>query len=275
MELPKNPTECAFHVESNTVCMEDDVIDILKKFIIEKKYTNKTEIDNENVIDKLKDVYDCDSEICLLTKSEIIEVIGSDTASKQIESQFKHPGPTDKAKWLSNIDIEAVLRQIEKKYKNKNFKHVPFQMRDFQETGGKLATIDFVKEYNNGIRCFGVVFNDDTSKQPGSHWTAMFGDFQHKVFTLEHFNSSGAGPKNEMREWMYKTKHILEKNLNVKCEVNEVSKIQHQTDNSSCGPYSLYYIISRLEGIPHTFFEKHRVPDKVMWNFRHHIFRAT
>jgi hypothetical protein len=72
---------------------------------------------------------------------------------------------------------------------------------------------------------------------------------------------------------MTKTKHKLEKELGKKVEVKEVSKIQHQKDNSSCGPYSLYYIISRLEGVPFISFEKNRIPDNVMWDFRHHLFR--
>ncbi len=272
MELSKNPVECAFHIDQkNSVCMEDKIINELRNFAknIKKLFVN----DAKDTINKLKHVYDCNTESCLLTKNEIIDTIGHEQALNQLKERFKPEGPLDKTTWFSNVNIDDVLEQIKKKYKDKKFKHISFQMRDFQETGGELAMTDFTEEYNNGIRCFGVVFNDDKSSGNGTHWTAMFGDFSREPFTIEHFNSSGAGPKNEIREWMNKTKHKLEKELGKKVEVKEVSKIQHQKDNSSCGPYSLYYIISRLENIPFIAFEKNRIPDNVMWDFRHHLFR--
>ena len=273
MELEKNPQECAFHIKTNdNVCVEDDVIGILQIFA--KSIKNiKNIFSKKDTIDKLKDVYECKSESCLLKQSEIIEVIGSDKVNKQLKERIKPEGPLDKETWFSNINIDSVLEQIEKKYKNKHFKHITYQMRDFQEVNSDLAKINFAKEYQNGVRCFGVVFNDDVSTGKGTHWTAMFGDFTKEPFTIEHFNSSGAGPKNEIREWMTKTKHKMEKELDKKVEVKEVSKIQHQEDNNSCGVYSLYYIISRLEGFPYTVFEKTRIPDKVMWEFRTHLFR--
>jgi hypothetical protein len=274
MEIQKNPIECAFHVSTdngNAVCMETDVINELQIFA---KKIKKLNVHNEkDTIKELKKIYDCNSESCLLTKTEIIDVIGHDKASEQLTNRFKPDGPLNKNTWFSNINIDNVLYQIEKKYTNKKFKHIPFQMRDFQETNSALATIDFVNEYQNGVRCFGVVFNDDKSTGGGSHWTAMFGDFSKEPFTIEHFNSSGAGPKNEMREWMIKTKHKLEKGLKKKVEVKEVSKIQHQMGNSACGPYSIYYIISRLENVPYTSFEKQRIPDEYMDEFRFYLFR--
>jgi hypothetical protein len=46
-------------------------------------------------------------------------------------------------------------------------------------------------------------------------------------------------------------------------------------DNSSCGPYSLYYIISRLEGVSSDAFQKNRIPDHKMWEFRKILFRKN
>lgn len=274
MNLPKNPSECAFHIDidkNNPLCMEKKIINELQTFAKNVKHLNVN--DEKDTIDKLKQIYDCNSESCLLTQNEIISTIGRTQTLDQLKERFKPVGPLDKVTWFSNVNIDDVLKQIEIKYKDNNFKHISFQMRDFQEIGGELAMVDFAKEYNNGIRCFGVVFNDDKSTGNGTHWTAMFGDFNREPFTIEHFNSSGAGPKNEIREWMVKTKHKLEKELNKKVEVKEVSKIKFQLDNSSCGVYSLYYIIARLDGIPYTSFEKKIISDKDMWEFRHHLFR--
>lgn len=277
MEIPKNPIECAFHVNTdkpNSICMENNLIGELKKFAINiKKITNISS--NKDVITKLKQVYNCKTESCILTKREIIDTIGQTKIDEQLKNRFKPDGPLDKAKWFSNFNIDDVLRQIEKQYQKKNFKHITIQMRDFQETNSELATMDFVKEYKNGVRCFGVVFNDDTSNGSGTHWTAMFGDFSKQPFTIEHFNSSGNGPKNEVIEWMGKTKHKLKKELGGDVIVTYVSNTQHQKDNSSCGPYSLYYIISRLSGIPYTYFDENRIPDSMMWEFRKVLFRNS
>ena len=46
----------------------------------------------------------------------------------------------------------------------------------------------------------------------------------------------------------------MEKTLNKKVEDVVVTKIVNQADNHSCGSYSLYYIISRLEGVPYSHF---------------------
>ena len=274
MEFKKG-NECAFNIKSgvgDNICMEKEIINKLHSFVKNiKKLSVSTDKD---VILNLKKIYNCKSESCILTKNEIKQTIGHNAVEKQLSERFKPAGPLDKKEWLSNIDIDGVLGQIAEKFKHKKFKHIQFQMRDFQNTNSELALTDFVKEYKeNGVRCFGVVFNDDISTGRGTHWTAMFGDLSKQPFTIEHFNSSGGGPKNEMREWMIKTKHMLEKELNVKVEVKEVSKIEHQKDQSSCGPYSLYYIISRLEGVSYSVFEKHRIPDSVMWDFRYHLFR--
>ena len=274
MDFSNDGCECAFDVQidkNKPICVENNILNKLINFI---KKIKKMYVGNEkDAIDKLKKIYNCKTESCILTQNEITDAIGKDTIANQLNTRFKPVGPTDSKTWFSNIDIDSVLCQIKKKYKEKEFKHIPFQMRDFQETGGELAITDFVNEYRNGIRCFGVVFNDDKSTGHGTHWTAMFGDFSKAPFTIEHFNSTGAGPKNEIREWMYKTKHILEKELNISVTIKEVSKIQHQFGNSACGPYSLYYIISRLEGVPYIEFEKHRIPDSLMDDFRHYLFR--
>lgn len=274
MEFNKG-TECAFNIKSeigDNICMEKEIINKLQSFV--KNIKNISVSNEKDVIPTLKQIYNCKSESCILNQNEIKENIGHNEIESQLTHRFKPVGPLDKKEWLSNVDIDSVLEQISKKFKHKNFKHIPFQMRDFEKTNSQLAITDFVNEYKeNGVRCFGVVFNDDVSTGRGTHWTAMFGDFSKQPFTIEHFNSSGSGPKNEIREWMIKTKHKLEKELNIKVEVKEVSKIEHQNDQSSCGPYSLYYIISRLEGIPYTVFEKNRIPDSVMWEFRYYLFR--
>jgi hypothetical protein len=72
---------------------------------------------------------------------------------------------------------------------------------------------------------------------------------------------------------MKTTKHKLAKKLNKKVNDVLVNKIQHQSDTYSCGVYSLYYILSRLENIPSTAFQHIKVPDESMHKFKEHLFR--
>jgi hypothetical protein len=261
--------ECSHATDKTDSCMDDNTFNKLKIIIENVKIKSK-----KDGIEKLQTILNCNSESCLFTKLDVKNILSTDEINTQLEINFKPKGPLDKDEWFSDKDIDNVLEQFAKKVSNENFKHIKFQMRDFVETGGVLSTIDFVKEYNDGIRCFGVVINDDVSTGNGTHWTALFGDFRKKPFTIEHFNSTGNGPKNEILIWMEKTKKYLEKTLTTKVNTIVVSNIQHQTDNSSCGPYSVYYIISRLDNIPITVFQKSRIPDISMWEFRKVLFRS-
>jgi hypothetical protein len=260
--------ECAHNLDKTDNCMDDATFNKLKVIIKKENLVKK-----KDTIQSLQTIFDCASESCLFTKPAVINIIGDDEARNQLSSRFKPIGPLDKAEWLSDKDIDETLRQFAKKCTNSNFKHIKYQMRDFEKTGSALSKIDFANEYNSGVRCFGVVLNDDFSSGSGTHWTAMFGDFRNKPFTLEHFNSSGNGPKNEVLGWMTETKLHIEKMLNIPVNVVIVSNTQHQTDNSSCGPYSLYYIISRLDNIPIEVFQGKRIPDSLMWEFRKVLFR--
>jgi len=279
MNLEKNITECAFHIEpdKNGICVEDDVANELIKHA--KNIKNLVVKDKKDAIVKLKKVYNCETESCLLENDEIINSLGRDTVMEQLKSRFKPEGPYDSYDWFSNSNIDDVLKQVEEKYKDKHFLHVEFQMRDFEAVGSTLAKTDLAEKYKEGIRCFGVVFNTDKSSGRGQHWFSIFGDFsgegtKEDPLTIEYFNSSGEAPLNEISSWMKKTKDHMNKVLNkeVKClyDIN----IANQQDNHSCGSYALYFILSRLAGISYDYFKNNKIGDKTMHEFRKmHLFR--
>lgn len=279
--LEKKISECSHaNVDDKTVCMETEVIDKLRSGF--EPYLTKKQVDTrdaEKVIETIKDVVGCGSESCILTKPEVKDVIGHDVAKQQLETQYKPEGPYNSKEWFSNFNIDNVLKQVAEKYKDKNFLHIEFQMRDFATTNGKLSHIDIAQKYKEGIRCFGVVFNTDTSKGNGQHWFAVFGDLSQTPMTIEYFNSSGDPPLPEICLWMKTTKHHLIKELNKNPKDVEsivVTKLVNQSDNHSCGSYSLYYIMSRLAGIPYKHFQNTKIGDSNMHKFRkEHLFRFS
>jgi hypothetical protein len=272
MEL-KTTNECSFDLESDDICMDDSTIKIIRNFASTKKNINAP--DKKEVIDKLQQIYQCESESCLLKQDEIRNVVGESVSDEQLKTRFKPAGPWDTFDWLSNFNIDDVLDQVTKKHADKNFLHIPFQMRDFEKANSELSNIDFVEKYNSGVRCFGVVFNTDLSSGNGKHWFCIYGDMSESPLTIEYFNSSGEPPLTEIDTWMKKTKHSLEKGLNKPVEDIVVSKIQYQKDSHSCGAYSLYYILSRLSGSKVSDFKKNYINDELMHEFRKHLFRKT
>jgi hypothetical protein len=265
--------ECAFHIsKKDDVCSPEPVLNKLKLFaaqIAGKPQTPKM------AIEVLKFRYDCKSESCILNKSDVKDAVGVENADHALKNYFKPSGPRLSFEWLSNFDIDKVLTQIQKKYEKKHFLHIPFQMRDFNKTGSELSQLDWQTAYNKGFRTFGTVVNTDYSSGNGIHWFALFGDFldDSQTFTIEYFNSSGDLPLPEINIWMKKLKHLLKFDKEVVDVV--VTRIENQSDGHSCGPYSLYYIISRLDGVPYTWFKKNSIGDEKMHLFRQYLFRMN
>lgn len=139
-----------------------------------------------------------------------------------------------------------------------------------------------------GYRCFGCVVNTDYSSGPGKHWMALFGDMRddhkdperNKVWTVEYFNSSGKIHEpfvkyiefaaNSMR------KIVNEHKLDVTVEPVVVCDIAHQKSKSECGPYSMFYIYSRLfEDVDYNMFKQKSISDDQMYKFRKVLFRTN
>ncbi len=262
--------ECGFHiVKTEGFCSPYKVVEKLKSI------AGSTELaaNNGNLLQVLKNKYNCNSETCVLSSSEVQNHIDQNSIKIILKENFKPLGPKMSRDWLSNFDIDDVLEQMKKKYKEKYFLHIPFQMRDFEKTGSELSKLDWNAEYSKGFRTFGTVMNTDYSTGRGIHWFAIFGDFldDSEIFTIEYFNSSGELPLPEVVSWMKKFKFSLNFEKPVKDVV--VTRIVNQQSSSECGLYSIYYIVSRLHGVPMKWFEKNRVRDKVMYEFRKYLFR--
>lgn len=257
--------DCAFNIEKkDEFCAPKEIVDKLKQIITD---------DN---LDGIKTKLGCETETCVLRHPTVKKVIGDDIIDKVIDENFKPSGPRDTTNWLSNVDIDSVLTQVAKKYTDKQFLHINFQMIDFAKTGGELAKLDWPEKYNEGYRTFGTVFNTDKSTGRGQHWFAIYSSFENdsEPFTIEYFNSSGEKPMDEIVHWMKSVKHRWQEKFDK--PINDViaTNIVNQQDNHSCGAYSLYYIMSRLSGTPHKYFKQNAIGDENMVEFRKYLFRA-
>jgi hypothetical protein len=255
--------ECAFHREGMPVCSSSEVVKKLKSLLDET-------IADVDAVKMLQAKYKCPTERCLMEQNEIKQVLGSAWSSNL--RNFKSVGPRRSSEWLDNFSIDKTLELLQ--LKHPTFYHIRYQMIDFGELCTELCKLNWTNLYNEGFRTFGAVVNTDYSSGSGVHWFALFGDFrdENKVFTIEYFNSTGDDPMPQIAEWFKRFKNRFGKDFKKPIQDVVATKIQNQEDTHSCGPYSLYYIISRVEGVPCLYFRKNRIGDNVMHLFRKYIF---
>lgn len=203
----------------------------------------------------------------------------------ELAVRFKPEGPRNTRQLLSNFDIDAVLGRWATT--NPQFYNYEFCMIDFAATGGSLARVSAQAVLRGqasqrlgeaGIvrrpcTTFACVLNTDVSSGRGKHWVAIFGDCRGTPRRLEYFNSTGNPPPKEVTRWMETTALSLEADGEGEVVTDIVTNVRHQTSQSECGLYALYYIRCRLKGVPSSEFRGRRIPDERMSEFRTHVFR--
>ena len=231
-------------------------------------------------IEDAKRAHKCDSEVCLL--ETLKPQLGAQLVDAEIRNS-KLQGPTDNS-LLSNVHIDSAMSWFARRFPG--FFPYNFNMRNYIDYSyvnkrvipkpDTLATIRILSLLNgthNGMkyRTAGCVINDDVYQGPGTHWMALFMDARHDTITLEFFNSSAGAPNAAWCNWMRKNKAELESSGR-KVECVRVDEIRHQHSITECGVYSLFYIYSRLNGVPAKYFMSNPVPDQIMFEFRQHLF---
>lgn len=138
--------ECSFDNEKDTdeFCVSPLVVDKLKEIA----QVN----DDKKVKEVLKQKTGCETEACILKHNIIKPKLGEDLVRNALKEYYKPKGPANSTEWLSNVDIDTVLEQMQKKYTDKKFKHINYQMIDFSKTRSELATMDWPTEYKKGYR---------------------------------------------------------------------------------------------------------------------------
>ena len=117
----------------------------------------------------------------------------------------------------------------------------------------------------------GIIFNLDKHDQPGSHWVSLFIHLKNK--TIYYFDSVKSNNHNnpippEILRFVKKIQDQgKENNMDLTFEHND--KLAHQTKNTECGMYSLYFIINMLKDTK-TWdnFMKVRIKDDDVHKFR-------
>ena len=240
---------------------------INKDNLIKYKKTDSVNILWNKVNNKFK--YKCNTELCWLKDGYI---------NKNKYKRYFKPFKPDEwnqnpREWLSTLDIEAVLKQYESKFPEFFFiGSVPIDF-DYELSPGncvvnELCKINIDLFYRKNKTKVGIVFNLDKHNQPGSHWVALFCNFDKKE--LNYFDSYGYSVPDEINTLMKRLQiQSKEKNINLKLNYNDV---RHQYKNSECGIYCINFIISMLENKNFKNFCNKIVSDDTIFKKRKYLF---
>jgi len=272
-------------------CLPENILQILKKSYNESNpYNQITNVKPRSIWKDLKKrLRTCTKEDCWL--NVIIDPQYREKVEKYLYVQRPlQPGgwKNDPNQWLSNHDIDNVLREYENSYPM--FKAIQTATIDFDdlcyiEDLCKLKNKEQVEEYLKlGKTKIGVVFNLDKFSEGGSHWVSLFLDLQNGFVFF--FDSNGDKIPIEIKKLIDRLKkHCRELETPIELKEYNNYRVQHQRENSECGMYSLFFIITLLTGkinnIPVNsldetldLFRKSRVPDKYVSNFRKIYFKV-
>ena len=255
----------------DNICISDNSI----KAIVEKvdhSQHESGESTKTSIIETYKEIrkdYGCENDMCMLEIVESKNILPEAVVEKELAINIKPEGPYDSFKWFNNSNIDEVFHQMEMGYPN--YHHINFQMIDFMDLKTELATLDLSKLPKNKNK-IGCVLNTDVSTGRGIHWFCVFIDMSKDVISIEFFNSSGNKPKTPVHQWMIKMEEQCNE-MGRKCERIIASQNRHQYSDTECGPYSCYYVLSRIQDVPYQFFMKNRIPDEKVTELRKQIFR--
>ena len=281
--IPETVSPCALGVSGVTCVGKKTIMSVARQLGMEDTAAS----DPTEVIGAARKITGCLTEKCAvsaiaerLTGAERAHVLGDITLS------YKVDGPTG-TRLLTNFNIDSVLRQWAAT--RPDFFAYNFNMRDYashsfanravQNTPDTLATVKWADLAARGIKRAACVINSDVYSGPGKHWMALFADATTDPPTVEFFNSSGSPPAAEWVNWLVKTRgaidDVMSKDRSTPHKptvIIKASSVRHQDSRSECGVYSVFYIWARLNGVPPSFFAKTTIPDKLMFEFRQHLF---
>lgn len=262
-------------------CFTKDIVEKIKYHYNVKAGRKITAKKPKTIIEHIKKYTKCNDEQCWMKllpshlRNNIMNYLYRPTYPKEWNN--------NKNEWLSNFDILAVIKQYEETYPSFKFIGPTFIDFDTKLYNNKCVENDlcnfhidtYMKSKQTKI---GIVFNLDKHNQSGSHWVSLFIDLEHNF--IFYFNSTGEETPPEIKDLIERIiKQSSEKGIQMEYKNNS---IEHQLENTECGMYSLFFIISMLTDTVGgdakqpliqikdkiNFFTKTRIPDKDMEKLR-------
>jgi len=162
--------------------------------------------------------------------------------------------------WLSNLDIDDVMRQYETTIPDFAFVGV-FPM-DFNHklSGGKcvsteMCNFNVADMWHAGKHRIGIVMNTDKHNEGGSHWVCCYIGIDprphNKIYGMIYYDSVAAAPPKEVVQLMEDIQrqvsllHGASLAWPFKCEHND---IRRQYKGTECGVFVMFFLICCASG---------------------------
>ena len=271
--IPKKYLRAMIRAYNRDVISDDDKIKI-------NENSSKYKLWNE-LNAKMKNI--CSDETCWMQQKYIRNMDAND-ADFIRKYTIKPLRPIDISgnyddAWLSNTDIENVMKQFEKVYPNFIFMG-PFPI-DFAKyfTYYHFNVDNICKLINKGINQIGIIFNTGTLQSGGMHWVALFVNLKTKLnngyYTVEYFDSVGDKPPRIISKVIDGIIDECCSRTNRKCIniLKLTGQNKHQKGNNECGVYAMYFITERLKGRSYMTIQSNVIRDDEMNKFRYKFFR--
>jgi hypothetical protein len=208
--------------KSDYTCLtKKDLVNISNKLDINISYLNKKEI--YNVLKKI------------LGKNEKkwkLDFSGGKRIKEKIKYYtFKINGPLKSTAWITNTQIDKIMCQIVKMQHKKNiYNFIYFDTLSADFFILNPEKIKSVEQYLKKGKNVGIIFNNDVSTLPGSHWTSVYLTPK----TTEFFDSNGEKPNKYIMSFLENFKNV---SFNSK---------QYQMIDGDCGLWAITFLIKKI-----------------------------
>lgn len=192
----------------------------------------------------------CDTEKCWAEQPFVSfhdRMILMDHFRPHAPAEWKH----NERSWLSNIDIERVMRQYEKKRPDFDFLGVvpvDFAQKMYMNrcVVQKMCDMDVDNLAERGKTKLGCVINLDPHDQPGSHWVAFIICTKGKNKGAYFYDSIARSPPRMISEFLDAiVEKMQEKDPTFPYRHNT---IRRQYKNTECGVFCLKFLEDMLSG---------------------------
>ena len=192
-----------------------------------------------------------DAEVCWVTTLGVRDGV----VKRRMRTEMPKDWVAKPKKWLSNFDIEDVMRQYEETPAFR-FAFLGVLPVDFGVSDGagscwvpKMCELKLKDLVAAGKRAAGAIINLDKHDEPGSHWVSMFAvlDASLPSYGAYYYDSIGvkwpASVLAYMKGWEAQMKALRPP----KPFPLRFNTVQHQRENTECGMFSMFHQLLWIE----------------------------
>ena len=184
---------------------------------------------------------------------EIIKMIESEDLRPEMPIEWYK----NSREWLSNYDIEDVMKQYDKssQYKYAFLGVFPIDFSEEDKFGrclySQICSLDIKRYINKKVKHIGLITNLDKHNQGGSHWTSTFIiiDPKNKCYGAHYYDSNAIAIPAYVKKFIYNIKKrllVIYPKSDFKITYNTT---RHQRKNTECGMFSMTHQIRWLNSL--------------------------